>query len=777
MNSPAPFGGEAKWIWSREGIGSRPTSSHDHYRVRFFRREFSGTKDGRLILHVSADSRYVFWFNGTLIGRGPIRGDIAHHFYDTYDLTPHLREGSNLLAFQVIYCGDVLPTYHTTGAPCGLMTGAPGFILDGVLTDADGSPKEALHTNSRWLVRSDEGAYRHEHCEGKGTYTGFTERFFAEVYPFGWNTDPTILGFEPATEIFEGVRPDNVRDSFMPHRLMPRPIPFLENQPQAFGGRILGQEIERTLPALSRVTSIYFMPTLTTAMPRLRWSGGRAARIRLTYAEALPEEPAKGETVPGVYDEIHPGGHAEESWQSWHYRTFRYVKVEIETADEPLEIHSFDSVFWAYPLQMAAAFTMDDPFYSQLVETGFRTLRLCSHETYEDCPYYEQLSYAADNYVASQLAATLAGEFTLTAHTLREFFWSRTSEGLTQSRYPCRMPQIIPAWSQFWLLNVHTYFQNTGDTALVREVLPGIESVLAWFEQKREDGGEGVVGKLNYWCVLDWSPDWAKIGTPESGIPPGTYSEASAANSLLHLWCLKAAAALNEALDERQAARAHERRAKKLARQINLAFWDSRRGAYRDRRTGENFSQITQALAILSEAAPAARWPLITPHLLDPTFSRTAYFGQYFIFEALAQAGEFARAWPAYEAFRELFAAKPAHPFPEPLTTFPAIPDSHRSLCHAWSAGSVHHLFASGLGIRPLEPGWRAIRIAPSPGPHSTLRGAVPTLHGPITVELHRQGNGWSGFAETPVGIPVTVQLPGESPKVFPEGGRILFSE
>jgi len=774
MSSLAPFGGEAKWIWSREGIGSRPAFSHDNYRVRFFRREFSGTKDGRLTVHVSADSRYIFWFNGVLIGRGPTRGDVAHHFYDTYYLTPNLRDDSNILAFQVIYCGDVLPTYHTTGAPCGLMTGAPGFILDGILTDVNDSPKEALHTNSRWLVRSDEGAYRHEHCEGKGTYTGFTERFFAEVYPFGWNTDPAILGFEPATEIFEGVRPDNVRDSFMPHRLMPRPIPFLENQPQSFAGQLLGHAIERIHPAHTQVTSIYFLATLSTALLRLRWSGGRGARIRLTYAEAIPEDPAKGGSIVGVYDEIHCGGKNSENWQSWHYRTFRYIKVEIETRDEPLEIQSFDSVFWAYPLELAAEFTADEAFYSKLVDTGFRTLRLCSHETYEDCPYYEQLSYAADNYVASQLAATLAGDFTLTAHTLREFFWSRTSEGLTQSRYPCRMPQIIPAWSQFWLLNVRTYFQNTGDDALVREVMPGIESVLRWFEQKREDAGEGVVGKLNYWCVLDWSPDWAKIGTPASGIPPGTYTEASAANSLLHLWCLQAAAELNEAIGERQTALVQQRRAKKLARQINLVFWDARRGAYRDRRTGENFSQITNALAILSDAAPAGRWAQLAPRLLDPSFNRTAYFGQYFVLEALAKAGEFERAWPIYEHFRKLFSPGSAA-FPEVLTTFPAIPNSHRSLCHAWSAGSVHHLLASGLGIRPQEPGWRSVRIAPSPGSLTTLQGQVPTPHGPVKVNLRREADGWRGSAETPTGIPATVKLPGQPEQSFPEGGVFHF--
>ena len=134
---------------------ARPPVAHDNYRVRFFRRTFTGADAGAgLTAHVSADSRYVLWINGILIGRGPARGDVAHHFYETYDLTPHLRPGeANVLAAMVLYFGDVMPTYHTTGSPCGVMTAAPGFIVDALLVDAGGQAIDALHTDDRWEVR------------------------------------------------------------------------------------------------------------------------------------------------------------------------------------------------------------------------------------------------------------------------------------------------------------------------------------------------------------------------------------------------------------------------------------------------------------------------------------------------------------------------------------------------------------------------------------------------------------------------------------------------
>jgi alpha-L-rhamnosidase len=785
MNSNyQPFSGEAFWIWSEEGLGSRPLLSHDNYRVRYFRREFTIEQSSKLTAHVSADSRYVLYCNGILIDRGPARGDIAHHFYETYDLTPYLHEGENVLAAMVVYCGDVMPTYHTTGAPCGLMTAAPGFIVDALLTDDVGNVLESLHSNEQWQVRSDTGAYRHEHCAGQGSYTGFTERFRGSHYPWGWN-QPHYKNndFEAATKIFYGVRPDTVRDSFMPHRLMPRPIPRMESRPQRFDGvqpanvdwsALLERDETLEIAPETRVVLILHCSALTTAFPRLKWSGGVGTSIRLTYAENLTQgrvrqyNTAPQGDVIGVFDELFPGG-GDEEWQSWQYRTFRYVKVEIETGAESLRLHTLDSIFWAYPFQLRSRFASDDPFFSTLLETGFRTLQLCSHETYEDCPYYEQLSYAGDNYVIAQAAALLTGDSRLTAHTLREFFWSRHPEGLTLSRYPCRMPQIIPAWSQLWLLTVRSYYQFTGDLELVREVSDGINSVLSWFERKRENSGKGLVGALNYWCVLDWSPDWG-VGTEENGVPPGTYVEASAANNFLHIWCLRSSGELYSAIGETLKAEEYQLKADELALLVHEAFWDAERGLYRDRVSGEDYSQLTNALAILSQTLPREQWEHLAPRLTDPSINRAGYFGDQFVFDAMAKAGVFEQCWPTYEVYRNLIEV-------EGSTTLPEAPSKpRRSECHAWSTGCVSSLFTHGLGVQPLEAGWSSILVEPQPSStQQWLTGSVSIPQGEVSIELKKINEKWSLKARVPHGIPVKVRLPEQDEQWFAQGGNVAI--
>ena len=82
-------------------------------------------------IHVSADSRYLLWCNGRLVGRGPAKGDIHHHFYDTHDLAPHLRAGTNVLAALVLDMSRVAHRPTALGAPGSVMTYAGGFLLEG----------------------------------------------------------------------------------------------------------------------------------------------------------------------------------------------------------------------------------------------------------------------------------------------------------------------------------------------------------------------------------------------------------------------------------------------------------------------------------------------------------------------------------------------------------------------------------------------------------------------------------------------------------------------
>ena len=96
--------------------------------------------------------------------------------------------------------------------------------------------------------------------------------------------------------------------------------------------------------------------------------------------------------------------------------------------------------------------------------TGWRTARLCAGETYYDCPYYEQLQYVGDTRIQALLSLYVGGDDRLARNAIELFDESRIVDGLTQSRYPTMLPQIIPPFSLFWIGMLHDLHAWGGDT-------------------------------------------------------------------------------------------------------------------------------------------------------------------------------------------------------------------------------------------------------------------------------------------------------------------------
>lgn len=64
------------------------------------------------------------------------------------------------------------------------------------------------------------------------------------------------------------------------------------------------------------------------------------------------------------------------------------------------------------------------------------------------------------------------------------------------------------------------------------------------------------------------------------------------------------------------------------------------------------------------------------------------------------------------------------------------------SLCHGWASGPTAWMSQHVLGIQPLEPGFKKVRVSPSLGRLTWAEGAYPTPKGPIRVRHERQADG-----------------------------------
>ena len=409
----------SQWLadrWSARWI-SVPDEPANTYGVYHFRKSFDlDAVPERFIVHVTADNRYKLYVNGELASLGPSRGDIYNWNFETVDLASYLKPGKNVLAAVVWNYADQKPvaqvSYNQTG-----------FLLQGN-TDTEAM----VNTDDSWLCLKNE-AYSPWNKPVPGYYVaGPGELLDAEKYPWGWEQpEYADTAWEKALAGMNGGI-KGARD--YPGRLLvPTPIPPMEMKPERLesvrmeeGIRVpkdfLKKKTALTIPAHSRVHLLLDNGKLTTGYFSLLFSKGKEAAVTIGYAESLYEiEEGKrelqkgnrneiaGKQFIGYEDKVIADGGENRNFTTLWWRTWRYVDIHIETAAEPLVLEDVQGTFSAYPFQLESAFSA--PGHEELnkmLEIGWRTARLCAHETYMDCPYYEQLQYLGDTRIQAMIS-------------------------------------------------------------------------------------------------------------------------------------------------------------------------------------------------------------------------------------------------------------------------------------------------------------------------------------------------------------------------------------
>jgi alpha-L-rhamnosidase len=498
------------------------------------------------------------------------------------------------------------------------------------------------------------------------------------------------------------------------------------------------------VPAHTRASLLLDQSHTTNAYPVLETSGGAASTVTLTYAEALLDangqkgnrNDVEGRTIRGVHDVFRPDGGDRRVFQPLYWRSFRYVQLDIATEDASLTVHDFHGIFTGYPLRERARFASDLPWLADVWRMDWNGARIGAFETYMDTPYYEQLQYVGDTRVQALISLYMSGDDRLVRQAIEHFDASRIPDGLTMSRYPSALPQIIPPFSLIYILMVSDYHQLRDDISFVRQRLAGIRGVLDWYAARVDS--TGMLGPMPYWNYVDWAHEW------DGGVPPGAINGHSATITLLYAYALERAAELERDVGVPAMAAAYLRRADSALANTRAHAWDASRGLFRDAPVSAAYSQQTNILAMLAGAVPAARQPAVMARVLaDSTLTKSTYYFSFYLFEALRQAGLGDSIIHQLEPWRQMLRLG--------LTSTPENPEPTRSDSHAWAAHPNYELLATILGVRPASAGFRTVRVAPSLGPLHFAEGRVPHPTGDIDVRLTRRGKS---------GLDATVTLP-----------------
>ncbi len=742
--------------WSAGWIAPAGESGLD-YGVYHFRKTFDLEQvPEEFIINVSADNRYRLFVNGKPVCSGPARGDLMHWRFETIDISSFLKPGKNVLAAQVWNFAGKKPW-----AQISLQT---AFILQG-----NSDTERIVNTNSSWKVVKNE-AYLAADADSKTTDGSFIvvgpcDDVDASKYPWNWEQPGFDDSGWKAAVFLDFGRPKEAGTGIQ-WGLEPRSIPLMEATVQRFqkvcrtekctvDETFLKGDRKLVIPANTKAVVLLDQGTLTVGYPEILFSSGKGAEIQIKYAESLYDEnlqkgnrnETKGKTIRGYADYFRPDGGDNRLFRPLWIRTWRYFQLTITTKDQPLVIDNLQSEFSAYPFKEKAKFESNDIELKKIWEVGWRTARLCAGETYFDCPYYEQMQYVGDTRIQALISLYVSGDDRLMRKAIQVFDDSRFSEGLTMSRYPSSMPQVIPPYSLFWIDMVYDYWMHHDDSLFVQSYLQGIDDVLQFFVSKI-DPQTGLLGRTGYWNFVDWADEWPWDGQLQiGGVPKGGYYGNSSVLSLQVAYSAAHAAKIYQNFGDEIKADYYENLARSLVKSVKNSCWDNTKSYFAETPDKNSFSMHTQIFAALTGAVDKKELKSFVQRFENDTelIQPTMYF-RFYLTQALKETGladEYLETLSLWHTMLDLG-----------LTTFAEKPDPTRSDCHAWSASPNYDFLATVAGIEPASPGFKTVKIEPHLGKLIEIKGEMPHPTGTIYFNLKRNGeNGIQGEITLPEGL------------------------
>ncbi len=745
---------DSRWTTDRwDATWLVPIEEGTHYGVYNFRKKFTlESRPEHFLINISADNRYRLFVNGQYVNDGPQAGDRRHWHFETLDIAPYLRTGTNLLGVQVTYFGEAAPVY--------MMGRRAGLIVQG-----NGKPESIVNTgqtDSPWVYKRNEGisvipfhpgmpelSYQYyaagpaERIDGNTVAGGLLSADQSDAdwkMPISFQTGAPFGGRGYGDERWE---------------LVPRSIPLMDRtyEPLTRIRRKDGVDLKKPLlisekpdykiEANSSTTLLFDQTQLTTAFPELSVSGGKGAEIKLTYAEALFEKISEkghrdsiaGKPIHGIYDLFLPPG-GSFTFLTTTYRAFRYVQVEIKTGSEPLVIEKIGSWFTGYPFRKnGSVSSVSDPLLARIYDVGWRTARLCAYETYMDCPYWERLQYIGDTRIQALVSFYAAGDDRLARNAIEQFEWSLTYDGLTYSRYPSELQQFIPNYSLVWILMVNDFFMYRNDPEFVKARMPAMRRVLDHF--KRYVTSDSMMMEQPYWDFIDHTFNTHKVVTE-------SLQKKLTTNTLFYAYTLSRASEIFGYFNDDEWSHSCATLSQHLKASARRQCLDGASGLYADSPDKKHFSMHSNILAVLCGMMPPDQQAeLLRKIVVNKSITPTTLYFDFYLARAMNQAGAGDLYYDLLKHWKE--------PLRLGLTTFPE--GVNRSDCHAWSASPDFEMQSTFAGIQPQVPGFKKVVIRPLLQKLDQISAVVPHWAGPLEVDFKKMGEQLTGTVKLPDGI------------------------
>lgn len=756
----------AEWIWV--DITGREVNQYVEFRHEFILQD-SCFNNARLLICV--DSNYAAWINGTFINCGQYHDYPWHKFYDVLDIGEYLKPGENVLCILAYYQG-ISTMQYVKGFP-GLM-----YFLN--------AGKESFTSGNQVYCRQSQ-CYRNGNIEMITVQLGFTFEYHAdkcdswicEKYKMddSWNvarinylyngSKKPVLYERPVKKLIpkescqakiisQGVflrsnKCENVAELMQSDLLYPESfedfvVGSYENKVPSPRG------IEVNSSFFENGQGVFFIIDLNreeAGVLELDMDTDEGTIVDISYGEHLTDLQVRSSIGGRNFACRYVCSRGRQKF-NYYFKRFgcRYIELHISGLGKKFILHYAGIMPHEYPIEYRGSFECNNDLFNEIFKVSRRTLELCMHEHYEDCPWREQALYSMDSRNQALCGYYCFGEYDFPQASFELLGLGLQDDGFINLCAPSEFPITIPSFSLAWILETAEHLLYSGRNDVTELQYTRIKKMLEIYIKALKDDLLLCPQGTKFWHFYEWAegmyddfPDLNKINGLRN--LQGDVSIDAPLNFFLIL-ALNSAAFIAEQCEDYNNAGLYRLISEKVKNAVNRVFWNDSKKLYINNLRpveGNNYSELTQALALYSntcygESAVDLRRKL---SLKENGLVKCTLSHSIFKYEALLQEPE-KYAKTVFDLISDdwgYMLQKGATSFWETIKGASDF-DGAGSLCHGWSAIPVYFYQAYILGIKPEKPGFKSFSFHPVFNVCDNACGKIPTPFGNINISWEK---------------------------------------